>query len=275
MVKNHLKDYLILPDSEIYYEVIGNGPPLIFAHGLGGNHLSWWMQIPYFCNRFTCITFSHRGFALSKNLSGKFSAKLFADDLNALIEHLNLSEVNIVAQSMGGWTALNYALRKKSKLKSLVMASTTGEINFGMIKHSVIQRLEEWKNESDKIKSDLKTRGLLPATGARMADEQPMMNFLYSQIYDLTPNYYKDLVRKEIRDARVLSPEVLKQLDIPVLFIAGEEDVVFPPYAAEAAASLINNSLFENVPKAGHSVYFERPDIFNTLVDRFLSSAAG
>ena len=51
------------PDADIYYEVTGSGPALVFAHGGGGNYLSWWQQIPYFSSRFTCVTFSHRTFA--------------------------------------------------------------------------------------------------------------------------------------------------------------------------------------------------------------------
>ena len=43
-----MKGILKRPECEIFYEVIGNGPAIIFAHGLGGNYLSWWQQIPYF-----------------------------------------------------------------------------------------------------------------------------------------------------------------------------------------------------------------------------------
>lgn len=269
---NHIQDYLILEDAEIYYEVYGSGPPLIFAHGLGGNHLSWWKQIPYFIDRFTCVTFSHRGFSLSKNLSGKIGAKAFADDLSALINHLGLKDINLVAQSMGGWTSLNYALRENSSIRSLVLASTTGELNYSVIDHPQIKKLDEWKSISEKITSELKSKGLLAATGPRMALEQPEMNFLYKQIYDLTPTPYKDKVRKDIRSSRTLAPNALTNLKIPVLFIVGDEDIVFPPAAAEAASSLISNSKMNRVPKAGHSVYFERPEIFNKLVDDFLAS---
>src|SRR5216683_3991397 len=50
--------------AEIYYERTGAGPAIVFAHGLGGNHLSWWQQVPYFSQRYTCSHFviadSHR-----------------------------------------------------------------------------------------------------------------------------------------------------------------------------------------------------------------------
>ncbi len=46
---------------DLYYEVHGQGPALVLAHPGGGNHLSWWQQVPVFARTFTCITFDHRG----------------------------------------------------------------------------------------------------------------------------------------------------------------------------------------------------------------------
>ena len=56
--------------AEIYYQVIGDGPAVIFAHGLGGNHLSWWQQVAHFASRYTCVVFSHRGFPPSSPVPG-------------------------------------------------------------------------------------------------------------------------------------------------------------------------------------------------------------
>jgi pimeloyl-ACP methyl ester carboxylesterase len=56
----------------------------------------------------------------------------------------------------------------------------------------------------------------------------------------------------------------------PVLFIVGEEDIVIPPAVIELSAACIPGARLERVPRAGHSVYFERPAIFNELVERFL-----
>ena len=58
------------PFGNIHYEVCGSGPALIFAHGLGGNHLSWWQQVAHFAPHYTCVTFAHRGFAPSDPVAG-------------------------------------------------------------------------------------------------------------------------------------------------------------------------------------------------------------
>jgi hypothetical protein len=54
------RGFLDRPGCRIYYEVTGSGPPIIFAHGLGSNHLTWWQQVPHFSDRYTCVTFAHR-----------------------------------------------------------------------------------------------------------------------------------------------------------------------------------------------------------------------
>jgi hypothetical protein len=56
------RGFLDRPGCHIYYEVTGLGPAIIFAHGLGSNHLTWWQQIPHFSDRYTCVTFAHRGY---------------------------------------------------------------------------------------------------------------------------------------------------------------------------------------------------------------------
>lgn len=124
-----MRGYLKRPDCSIYYETAGSGPALVFAHGLGGNHLSWWQQAAHFAARYTCVVFDHRGFNPSSATPGSQAPDAFADDLAALIEELQLREVRLVAQSMGGWTCLDYALRVPSKVRALVMACTSGAVN--------------------------------------------------------------------------------------------------------------------------------------------------
>ena len=266
---------LRLPESEIYYEVTGSGPALLFAHGLCGNHISWWQQVAYFYDRYTCVTFSHRGFPPSVNLAGSSGHEEFASDLAALLNHLELLEVYLVAQSMGGWTCLTYALQEPVRVRALVLSSSTGTVDFEAIRHPEIDRLPEWNKRSQVIRADLAQRGILASTGARMAQEQPSSYFLYQELYDLAAASYKDTVRKQIRGSRNLAPEVLREINFPTLFIVGEEDLLFPPGAAVATASLISDAKLVKVPEAGHSVYFERPETYNRILDAFLASLTG
>src|SRR5688572_15341616 len=192
--------------AEIHYEVFGKGPAVIFAHGLGGNHLSWWQQVAHFSLTHTCVVFAHRGFPPS---SGNAAPEAYADDLSALIGELKLEQVALVAQSMGGWTCLEYALREPKKVRALVMASTSGTLDFSQLKNAEV---DEWSRRAPDQLADLQRRGIHPAGGERMAKEQPALAQLYTQISELAPAQFREDVRKRIREQRSRSPELLKQL---------------------------------------------------------------
>ena len=253
--------------AEIHYEVFGKGPALIFAHGLGGNHLSWWQQVAHFAPTHTCVVFAHRGFPPSSEVSGKTAPDAYADDLAALISELNLGQVTLVAQSMGGWTCLGYALREPKRVRALVMASTSGALDFSQLKNPEV---DEWSRQSPGRLAELQSRGIHPAGGERMAKEQPALAQLYGQISELASASFREEVRVRIRALRTQSPKLLEKLPMPVLFVTGDEDWVFPPAAGPALARLAPRGSAVRVPAAGHSVYFERAAKFNEIIGRIL-----
>ena len=231
--------------AEIHYEVFGKGPAVIFAHGLGGNHLSWWQQVAHFAPNHTCVVFAHRGFPPSSPVSGKTAPDSYADDLAALIKELKLSEITLVAQSMGGWTCLDYTMREPKKVRALVMASTSGVLDFSQLKNTEV---DEWSRQSPGKLKDMQSRGIHPAGGERMAKEQPALAQLYRYLHQLTPGEFKNAVRARIRKLRDQPPSVLAK------------------YARNGKSIL--------VPKAGHSVYFERAPQFNRDIEEFLRGSA-
>ena len=254
---------LDVPGAKIYYEVSGEGPPLLFAHGLGGNHISWWQQVPAFADRYRCVVFAHRGFSSSTEEPGGPGAFAFADDLAALIDHLEIDDVRLVAQSMGGWTCLAYALQHPERVKALVLCDTTGTFehpDFAAIRSAQPRGREQALFE----------RGIHPAGGERMASEQPALHHLYWQINNLASDLNKEALRRQLGDLRCMPAEVLSALTMPVLCLAGEEDIVIPPETVRLTAETLPNGRFVSVPRAGHSVYFERPNEFNAIVGVFL-----
>jgi len=225
--------FLQRPDCRIYYEIAGSGPPIVFAHGLGGNHLSWWQQVAHFAKRHTCIVLA------------------------------------LVAQSMGGWTCLGYALREPAKVRALVMACTAGPINCAKLD---ADSFADWLAHSQRISVELEAKDISVASGERMESEQPALARLYRQIMQLTPADFRAAVRVRLRELWVQDPALLAGLPVPVLFLNGEEDCVFPPFAGAALAALAPKGKAVRVPRAGHSVYFERAAEFNRIVDEFLST---
>ncbi|HLZ69426.1 MAG TPA: alpha/beta hydrolase [Dehalococcoidia bacterium] len=262
--------FLPLEGCDRYYETHGAGPALLFAHGLGGSQLSWWQQVPAFQDRYTCITFAHRGFALSRTRpGGEPGPEAFVSDLAALIEHLRLADVRLVAQSMGGWSCLDYVLREPGRVKALVMAGSTGTAT-----SPELQRIFAAHATAEPERA-LFERGIHPAAGERMAGEQPALHFLYRAIDAETVGLDKMALRARLIAARTTTPAQLATLRLPVLCISGEEDAVMPTAAVAAFAALLPNARLEKVPKAGHSTYFERPAAFNALLDTCLRAVDG
>jgi len=251
---------------------MGEGPAIVFAHGLGGNQLSWWQQLAHFSARHTCVAFAHRGFTPSSAVPGATAPDAYADDLAALIDELKLQDVRLVAQSMGGWTCMEYALRNPGTLRSLVMASTSGALDFRQLQGPAKAQISEWLRQAPKTAADLEARDILSAHGARMAREQPVAAVLYRQISQLTPAEFKAQVRARIFQMRDRPPALLADLKLPLLFLTGDEDCLFPSAAGPAFAALAPKGRAQRVPEAGHSVYFERPAEFNRIIDEFHSA---
>ena len=248
---------------DLYYEVhgpaLGTAPVIVFAHGAGGNHLSWWQQVPHFRDRYTCVTFDHRGFAFSRDTARPEGWQGLADDLRGLLDALEIEQANLVAQSMGGWSCLGAAWRWPERVLKLVMADTHG----GLVAPGIAWPLAERATVPE---------GVHPACGERMAREQPAAHFLYEQVAGLTvpPRPLRD-VSATMNAAPVPSHEDAAKMTLPILFIAGEEDIVIPPPVVAGAAACFPNARLERVPAAGHSVYFERPARVNELVAAFLA----
>lgn len=269
------RGFLRRPGCRLYYEVTGSGPAIVFAHGIDGNHLTWWQQVPHFSGRFTCVTFAHRGYPPGSEIPDGPDPRDFAGDLAALIDHLQLSDTRLVAHSMGGLTCLEYLLRHAHKVRALVLASTCGTLQKISISVPDPQRLTEWQRKAETARANLLRRGIFPSAGERMAREQPALHYLYQTIVNasVSPTFEReDLDRRNSAISSRL-PEALRGFSTPTLFISGEEDLVYPPFLSAALAPVMVNARAEMVRESGHAVHFERAAIFNGLVDRFFAGA--
>lgn len=248
---------LRVADADLHYAVHGEGAPLVFLHGSGGNHLSWWQQIPALARRFRCIVFDHRGYGRSGRVPA-VTGETLLDDLRALLDHLQVGRSHLVGQSLGGRTALAFALSAPDRLAGLVLAGTV----CGIADPAVTRSLAAAAPPPESLFE----RALSP--GFRR--DQPALAFLYRQIEAL------NLARGLPPPAFAPGPaaERLARLSVPALFVVGAEDPVAPPPAVAAAAALIPDARLEVVHGAGHSVYFEQPDAFNRLVAGFADEAA-
>ena len=259
------------PFGNLHYEVTGSGPALLFAHGLGGNQMSWWQQVAHFSPNYTCVAFAHRGFAPSDPVAGGPDPADYAGDLAALIDHLSFPEVRLVGQSMGGWTMLEYALAHPAKVKALVLSSTSGTIDRRGADPSGGKDYDAWSITAEAAIKDGMTRGIHPAIGAKGAARSPALLLLYRSIDEMAGALDKEKLRAGLRRTATRTLAELGAFPVPTLTIAGAEDVVFPPFLSAAIAASLPHGETKTIPDCGHSPYFEHAATFNALVEAFLA----
>ena len=245
---------------DLCYEVHGDGPALVFAHGSGGNRLSWWQQVPCFSRHYTCITFDHRSFGLSRDGAQPQGRRGFADDLKGLLDYLGVKQIAIVAHSMGGRTGVGFTLRNPERVRGLVLSGTNG----GSVNDESRQLRIEQQERHQAM-----PRGTIRALSPRFVTQHPEHAFLYRQIMGLNPKHTADFLAAPT-GYRGSTHERLAEAGVPILYIAGEEDVLVPPRAIEIASSQIPQARLARVTDAGHSVYYEQPERFNREVLEFL-----
>ena len=259
------------PFGDLYYEVSGSGPALVFAHGLGGNPLTWWQQVAHFAPRYTCVSFAHRGFAPSSAIDGGPDPADYASDIAAIVDHLKLRDVRLVGQSMGGWTVLEYALANPTKVKALVLSSTSGTLDRRGCDPSGGSAYDAWAKDGEaKVAAGL-ANGIHPALGLSAAARSPALHLLYASIDSMAGELDKEKVRAGLRRTAHRTVTELKDFRVPTLLIAGGEDVVFPAFLASAIAAALPCGEAHLIPHAGHSPYFEEAATFNGLVEAFLA----
>ena len=248
------------PGCDLFYDDTGDGPAIIFAHGAGGNHLSWWQQVPIFAKSYRCIAFDHRGWGQSA-ATGQLSRAAFIDDLVALMDRLRIERAALVAQSMGGWACLGTALRAPDRVAALVMGGTVGGLMTDTIRPLF-----------DASRERIRSEGLATLAYHRgLRDRDPALAFLYDEVMALNPP--RDPAAFGALQEHPPDPDAVSQLAMPILWVAGGDDPINPPAIMRAAHAHVPGSQYYEIPATGHSVYFERADQFNEQLSRFLADA--
>lgn len=248
---------------ELYYESHGEGQAVVFAHGAGGNHLSWWQQVPAFAPNYRCVTFDHRGWGASIEPANGPGRAAFVEDLKQLLDHLGLERAFLVAQSMGGRACLGFAVAYPERTLGLVLGDTTGG--------AVDPALTEVQQNTPPP-----PEGLLRMLSAGTLEQHPNRAFLYSQISGLNPPRPNAPASNASANNAPASNDGPTSADlvrqpVPTLLIVGEEDAIAPPAAMRALQGLMPHARLEVVSGAAHSTYFEQPAEFNRLVGDFFA----
>ncbi|HEY46876.1 MAG: hypothetical protein AMJ88_06970 [Anaerolineae bacterium SM23_ 63] len=260
-----------------YYETTGEGTPLVLVHGAFVDLHMWDPQVEHFADRYQVICYDLRGHGKTgPSSASKYRMEMFADDLRALLEALDVQQTILCGLSLGGMIAQAFAVKYPSMLKALVLADTAVSTSLTLndkfqryilfpkwmmvatirlmgverfTRYSFwlakVTRSEAWLGRDEGTRSYLEDRML------RITMEE------YLKIYDAI--YEFDIVD-------------LGTIAVPALITIGEHESGSVYRHAEEMRRLIPGSQKIIVPGAGHTSNLEKPAEFNAILDEFLAS---
>jgi pimeloyl-ACP methyl ester carboxylesterase len=239
----------------------GTGAAVLFLHGPQGFAGSD-AALERLAQRFDVLAPDHPGF-------GKSDAPDWLDDVADvsffyldLLEALGLGRVTIVGHSLGGWIALEMAVRSTARIRGLVLAASAG------IRVKGVPRADMFIVSPDEL-----ARLLFAGDGSDAWAAAQQATPELQEIFDKN----RFAAAKLCWQPRLFDPKLekwLHRIDRPTRILWGEEDKIIPPIYGSRLAELIAGASVATIPRAGHLLHIEAPQPFAEAVQRFIAEIA-
>ncbi len=252
---------------EMYYEVHGEegAPWLTLSHSLACSVRMWDPQIEAFRDRYRILAYDARGHGESMAPAGPYTLEMMAEDLHALLKHLNIERSHFAGLSMGGMIGQTFALRYPGMLASLILADTTSRYP--------AEAAGIW---AERIKT-AETRGMQPLV-------QPTLERWFTEPFRKSHAEVVERIGALIAATPVAGyvgcshaiPKInltarLKDIKCPMLVICGEQDAGTPPAMAREIHDSAPGSKLVLIPHAAHISNMEQPQAFTRAIEAFLA----
>lgn len=255
--------------GELAINVRGDGPTLLFLHGIGGNARNWNAQVEHFAHGYKAAAWDARGYGASGGAVEQFEQ--FADDAAAIIAALG-SPAHVVGLSMGGRIALDLVKRHPQHVRSLTLANTSA----GSSETAAPEKVAAFLRLRLK---PLVEDGLTPADIAETIVAQIAgPNITAAAREALLDSHRRLHTQGYVAAMRAVTaftafPD-FATIAVPTLVLTASEDRVAPPAHARLMAERIPDARFVELPGAGHISNIEAPEAFNAALAGFLESLA-
>ena len=258
-------------DINIYYEIHGEGEPLLLIMGYGANSRWWDPQIPVFSQEYQVVAFDNRGAGQSDKPDIPYTMEMMVGDTAGLLEVIGIDAAHVYGASMGGMIAQEFTLRHPDRVISLILGCTTpGGRNAVMPDEEAMTFLFDHDHRKGMTLEE-QARELLP--------------FLFSQEFiDRSPKFIDELIAGMLEYVTPLhgyqrqgeaimgfnAYDRLPEIKAPTLVMAGTADRLIPVENSRIIASRIPGAelvIFENM---GHGFLGEAVEEANKAVLDFL-----
>jgi 3-oxoadipate enol-lactonase len=258
--------------QQLYFEVHGDGPPLVLLMGIGYDSSLWTLaQVPALSTQFQVVLMDNRDAGRSSRADHTYRIADMADDVAGLLDGLGIQRSHLLGLSMGGLIAQEFALRHADRLDRLVLTGTGAAPARSAVDPIEIWRWVKTNDPTGEVFGGQQFVSLFSTAFLRDSDAvRDTAEMLASHPYPMGPEAY---ARQAKAYLQFDSLDRLGAISAPTLVIVGEQDVLTPPWIAREVADAIPGSQFEVIRGAGssHLTPIERPDDFNRLVSDFLT----
>ncbi len=275
--------FLKIPSGSIYYEIHGQGLPLVCIHGAWSSHKWWKYQVTFLSQKYQVLTYDLRGHGQSLSLTNDYDLPSLVADLKFLLQKIDMEETVLMGWSLGGMLSLEYCLYHPQKIKALILISTRAERQPIWKKKIWLSYLRARLNLMIYLSTPRKFnfREASFPEEKRLLDEEfkkISLALIHSEIYEwiktdlqsFNANSYWSIAQNLWHWE--ISKERLKTISIPTLILAGEQDQITPLSFAQSLQQTLPNSRLMVIKEGGHLLPIEQPQLVNTHIAEFLES---
>ncbi len=249
----------------------GQGYPLILLHGTGGHIEAYARNIKGLSEKFRVICIDMVGHGYTEKPNRPYGIDYYSDHLLGVIQALDLSQVYLSGESLGGWVAAWFAANHPEYVKAIVL-NTPGNVNNKLV---VMQRLKE---STVKAVVEANYKNVKTRLEWLMYDKSQVTEELIETRYKIyTQPSYKEAVHNivylqdiEARKQYSWDPSWCRKIDVPTLLVWTDHDPTSTVEEGESLQGMIPNSEFTVIKDAGHWPQWEKPAEFNSLLINFL-----
>jgi 3-oxoadipate enol-lactonase len=255
-----------IDNSSIHYESQGEGPPIVFVHGLGGTSNVWHAQRVALSRYFRIVTFDLTGSGRSDRSRRSYSIDTWADNVAGLMDHLHIEQAVVVGHSMGTVIVQKFAAKYPQRTKAIVLAGALVELG-APGKEAFAKRAETVEKDGMIGIADAVLGGALSA-GTR--EGNPALTGLVRELLlSNDPLCYAGHCRALIEGSARADQA---NISCPTLLLVGDQDPVTSLPLQRQIAGAIANSRIRIVPNTAHLTMLETPGAFNAALLEFLAT---
>jgi pimeloyl-ACP methyl ester carboxylesterase len=258
---------------------MGEGPAMVFVHGLSGSWPNWLEQLPVFAQDHRVIAMDLPGFGHSPMPQERITISEYGRILDGLLETLGVSAATVVGNSMGGFVSAELAIAFPQRVERLVLISAAGISTY---RHRDVERIEPYLRRLAPILAAY--TGFTAAQSDWVSRRRGLRNLTLGMIARHPGRLPAPLAAEQLRGAgkpgfmQALRANIdypvrerLPEIACPTLIVWGEDDKVIPVADASVFEELIPNSRKVIFKDTGHVAMLERPASFNRLLADFMN----